>query len=78
MFFAVTALLILAPQTSTAGPATAQAIAPNVKEKKVCRKDQNSVSRVAHLTCHARSEWAEIEKGTARDADLMGARVKSD
>ena len=75
MSFAVAALLVLAPQAAAEPPS-----APVKKEKKLCRNEATSFSRMGKQTCHTRTEWAEIDKSSraARDEAIGdGPRLNS-
>ncbi len=66
-------LMALVATVLCALPATAQtadpAVAP-IKEKKVCRRlDQTGSILGSRPTCHTKTEWAQIDAANARNAD---------
>lgn len=46
---------------------------PPVKEKKVCREEENTGSMMRSRTCHTKAEWAQIDEANRRAADEFGS-----
>ena len=60
-----------APQPQTAVPATPAQVAKPIKEKKICRRDDDTTgSHMVKRTCLTQSEWDARAGG--RSADQIG------
>lgn len=69
--FAIAALLAPLAPAAAQGPmpaAAEQQTAPPV-ERKICRKDPTTSSRIAKRTCRTASEWKAVDR-IAGDADV--------
>ncbi|MEG3177004.1 hypothetical protein U1872_12245 [Sphingomonas sp. RB3P16] len=60
-----TALLVAPVMAQTPDPAPT----PKVKEKKICRADANTGTRLSTSTCHTKAEWDAIAQQNARNVD---------
>jgi hypothetical protein len=60
MRFAVAATLLIFAAPVAAAPDQADTPKP-VKEKKICRFEQDTTSRMRRHTCHTASEWKQID-----------------
>jgi hypothetical protein len=60
--FLITAALLVSAQAVSDQPATAPAPAPK-KERKICKLDDTSGSRMAKRICLTAQEWAEHPNG---------------
>jgi hypothetical protein len=53
-----------------------------IKEKRVCRREVPTGSRLPKRTCHTQAEWTEIDKVTqenaAREVDRVATMGRSD
>ncbi|WP_206240042.1 hypothetical protein [Novosphingobium terrae] len=75
-------IAIMCPLAFMAGTAAyAQSSAPDaapakpaVKEKKICRQDDDTGSIVPKRTCHTKAEWAAIEAAAANSTNVEALR----
>jgi hypothetical protein len=49
-----------------------------VAEKKVCRSIETTGSVMTHRVCRPKSEWAQIDKQNAKDAERFGTSTRND
>lgn len=54
--------------------APAPAGAKPVKEKQICRQEDQTGSIMMHRTCHTKEEWVQIDQENARNAHDMLTR----
>jgi hypothetical protein len=71
------ALFIVAPQSATNAQTGEPGAAKPVKEKRVCRRETPTGSRLAIRTCRTAAEWEAIDRENATQADREVDRIQT-